>query len=125
MAMAEALDIRLVEGRARAEDARRLAAGEVTPEQLQRENAIVQSAEDILFQPVAESMRHENCRKYITMLAALRETYSARQFEARHPGVIAWSELVPRSIRQMPWDSETRRAIDQLEETTQSRGIRI
>ncbi len=46
--MSEAVDIRLIEGRERAEDMRRLAAGEVTPEQLQRENAIVQSAADIL-----------------------------------------------------------------------------
>jgi hypothetical protein len=44
----EAIDIRLIEGRQRSEDLRRLAAGEVTPEQLQRENAIVQSAADIL-----------------------------------------------------------------------------
>ena len=46
--MNEAIDIRLIEGRQRVEDMRRLAAGEVTPEQLQRENAIVQSAADIL-----------------------------------------------------------------------------
>jgi len=46
--MNEAIDIRLIEGRQRAEDLRRLAAGEITPEQLQRENAIVQSAADIL-----------------------------------------------------------------------------
>ena len=45
----EPLDIRQVEGHARARDARRLAAGEVTPQQLQRENALIQSAEDILF----------------------------------------------------------------------------
>ena len=42
------VDIRLIEGRKRVEDLRRLTAGEVTPEQLQRENAIVQSAADIL-----------------------------------------------------------------------------
>jgi hypothetical protein len=44
----ETVDIRRIEGRERARDMRRLAAGEVTPEQLQRENAIVQSAADIL-----------------------------------------------------------------------------
>jgi hypothetical protein len=44
----EPIDIRLIEGRERAEDLRRLAAGEVTPEELQRENAIVGSAADIL-----------------------------------------------------------------------------
>ena len=42
------VDIDLIKGRQRAEDIRRLRAGEVTPEQLQRENAIVQSAADIL-----------------------------------------------------------------------------
>jgi len=46
--MSEAVDIRLIEGRQRAEELRRLAKGEVTPEQLQLENAIVQSAADIL-----------------------------------------------------------------------------
>ncbi len=46
--MNEPVDMELIEGRQRAEDLRRLAAGEVTPEQLQRENAIVQSAADIL-----------------------------------------------------------------------------
>lgn len=43
------VDIELIKGRQRAEDKRRLAAGEVTPEELQRENAIVQSAADILY----------------------------------------------------------------------------
>jgi len=47
-AMNEPVDIELIKGRQWAEDMRRLAAGEVTPEQLQRENAIVQSATDIL-----------------------------------------------------------------------------
>jgi len=42
------LTFRLVEGRERAEDMRRLAAGAVTPEELQQENAIVESAADIL-----------------------------------------------------------------------------
>ena len=46
--MNKAVDIRLIEGRERAEDLRRLVAGEVTPEQLQHENAIVQSSADIL-----------------------------------------------------------------------------
>ena len=42
------VDIRAIEGRQRAADMRRLASGEVTPEELQQENAIVQSAADIL-----------------------------------------------------------------------------
>jgi len=46
--MNKPVDVRQIEGRQRAEDLRRLAAREVTPEQLQRENAIVHSAADIL-----------------------------------------------------------------------------
>lgn len=46
--MNEAIDIRLREGRERAEDRRRLAAGEVTPEELDRENSLIRSAADIL-----------------------------------------------------------------------------
>jgi hypothetical protein len=42
------VDIRAIEGRQRAADRRRLASGEVTPEELQQENALVQSAADIL-----------------------------------------------------------------------------
>jgi hypothetical protein len=47
--MSDPVDIRLIEGRQRAEDLRRLAAGEVTPEELQRENSFIRSAADILF----------------------------------------------------------------------------
>jgi len=43
------VDIRLIEGRQRAEDLRRLAAGEITPEELQRENSFIWSAADILY----------------------------------------------------------------------------
>ena len=43
------VDIELIKGRQRAEDRRRLAAGEVTPEQLQRENSFIWSAADILY----------------------------------------------------------------------------
>ena len=46
--MNKVVDLRRIEGRQRAEDLRRLAAREVTPEELQRENAIIQSAADIL-----------------------------------------------------------------------------
>ncbi len=42
------VDIELIKGRRRAEDLRRLAAGEVTPEELQRENSFIWSAADIL-----------------------------------------------------------------------------
>lgn len=47
--MNEPIDIRAIEGRQRAEDLRRLAAGEVTPEELDRENSFIRSASDIVF----------------------------------------------------------------------------
>ena len=47
--MNEPVDIRLIEGRQRAEDMRRLQAGEVTPEALQMENSFIWSAADILY----------------------------------------------------------------------------
>jgi hypothetical protein len=47
--MNDPVDIRLIEGRQRAEDLRRLAAGEITPEELQRENSFIWSAADILY----------------------------------------------------------------------------
>lgn len=43
------IDIDLIKGRQRAEDMRRLKAGEVTPEELQRENSFIWSAADILY----------------------------------------------------------------------------
>ena len=46
--MNEPVDIRAIEGRQRAEDLRRLAAGEVTPEELDRENSFIWSAADIV-----------------------------------------------------------------------------
>ena len=46
--MNEPVDIQLMEGHQRAEDLRRLAAGEVTPEELDRENSFIWSAADIL-----------------------------------------------------------------------------
>jgi hypothetical protein len=45
--MNEPVDIRAIEGRQRAEDLRRLAAGEVTAEELDRKNSFVWSAADI------------------------------------------------------------------------------
>ena len=43
------VDIELIKGRQRAEDMRRLKAGEITPEALQRENSFIWSAADILY----------------------------------------------------------------------------
>jgi hypothetical protein len=68
LVMNEPVDIRLIEGRQRAEDMRRLAAGEVTPEQLQRENAIVQSAADILYVDLAPKGTEESWARIIQNL---------------------------------------------------------
>src|SRR5947199_130799 len=46
--MSEPIDIRLIKGRQRTEDMRGLAAGEVTPEELQRENSFIWSASRLL-----------------------------------------------------------------------------
>lgn len=46
--MGKRVDIRLIEGRQRAEDLRRLEAGEITPEELDRENSFIWSAADIV-----------------------------------------------------------------------------
>ena len=46
--MNDVVDIRLMKGRQRAEDKRWLTAGEVTPEELDRENSLIRSAADIV-----------------------------------------------------------------------------
>jgi hypothetical protein len=46
--MSEPIDVELVKGRMRAEDARRLAAREVTPEELQHQNSFIRP-EDIVY----------------------------------------------------------------------------
>jgi hypothetical protein len=66
--MNEAIDIRLIEGRQRAEDLRRLAAGEVTPEQLQRENSFIWSADDILYVDLTPKGTEESWARIIQNL---------------------------------------------------------
>ncbi|PYJ03971.1 MAG: hypothetical protein DME25_10810 [Verrucomicrobia bacterium] len=46
--MSKPIDIDLIKGRQRAEDLRRLAAGEVTPEELDRKNSFIRSSADIV-----------------------------------------------------------------------------
>jgi len=43
------VDMESMKGRQRAEDRRRLRTGEITPEELQRENSFIWSATDILY----------------------------------------------------------------------------
>jgi hypothetical protein len=48
--------------------------------------------EDVRKQTIRRAEQKDVCGKYITVLAALKNTYSGRLFEAQHPGVIAWPE---------------------------------
>jgi hypothetical protein len=59
------------------------------------------------------------------MLAALKNTYSGRQFEAQHPDVIRWPELVPNSVRHLSEDWHFQNSLRQLGGDGNSRGIRI
>ncbi len=68
------------------------------------------------------------CSKYITMLAALKalkNSYSGRQFEAQHQGVIRWTELVPETVGRMTFDTQVQSSLRQLSDPSQSRGISI
>jgi len=66
--MNEPVDIRLIEGRQRAEDMRRLKAGEVTPEELQRENSLIWSAADILYVDLSPKGTEESWARIIENL---------------------------------------------------------
>ncbi len=66
--MNESIDIRLVEGRRRAEDMRRLKAGEVTPAELQRENSFLWSAADILYVDLSPKGTEESWARIIENL---------------------------------------------------------
>jgi len=62
------VDIELIKGRQRAEDLRRLAAGEVTPEELQRENSFIWSAADILYVDLKPKGTEESWARIIRSL---------------------------------------------------------
>jgi hypothetical protein len=79
--------------------------------------------EDMRTQTTGRAEQKNICGKYITMLAALKNTYSGRQFEAQHPGVIQWQELIPISIRQMSFDWHVQASLRQLGGMSQSRGM--
>ena len=65
------------------------------------------------------------CGEYITMLAALKNTYSGRLFEAQHAGVIHWKELVPPRIQELAFEAGVKASLRQLTGVGQSRGIGI
>ena len=62
------VDIELIKGRRRAEDIRRLKAGEVTPEDLQRENSFIWSAADILYVDLKPKGTEESWKRIIQNL---------------------------------------------------------
>ena len=81
--------------------------------------------EDVRAQAGERARQREVCGKYVTMLASLKNTYSGRRFEAQHPGVIHWPELIPPTIRQMPFDWQIQTSLRQLGGEGQSRGMSV
>ncbi len=81
--------------------------------------------EDVRAQAGERARQREVCGKYITMLGSLKNTYSGRQFEAQHPGVVHWPELIPPTVRQMPFDWQIQSSLRQLGGEGQSRGMSI
>ena len=66
--MNEPVDIQLIKARQRAEDMRRLRAGEITPEELQRENSYIWSAADILYVDLSPKGTEESWARIIQNL---------------------------------------------------------
>jgi hypothetical protein len=81
--------------------------------------------EDVRIQAVDREQQRSILSKYIATLAALKNTYSGRQFEAQHPDVIHWQEVIPSRIRQMAFDRDVQNSLRQLTGMSQSRGIGI
>jgi hypothetical protein len=81
--------------------------------------------EDVRVQVSEEAKRNETLANYIRALTALKHNYSGRQFEARHPGVVTWRELIPASIRQMSFDRQVQASLRQLGGEGQSHGMSI
>ncbi len=81
--------------------------------------------EDVRTQISEDPKRNETLSNYIRALAALKNSYSGRQFEAHHPGVIRWSDLIPETIRRMTFNWQVQNSLRQLSGQSQSRGISI
>jgi hypothetical protein len=62
------VDIELIKGRHRAEDMRRLKAGEITPEELQQENSFIRSGADILYVDLTPKGTEESWARIIQNL---------------------------------------------------------
>ncbi len=81
--------------------------------------------EDVCIRVADKGRRKDTLRNYIQALTALKHNYSGRLFEARHPGMIHWPELISQTIRQMPFDWQIQSSLRQLDSGGQSRGMRI
>jgi len=79
--------------------------------------------EDMRTQTTGLAEQKHICGEYITMLAALKNSYSGRQFDAQHSGVLRWQELIPPAIRQMSFDWHVPASLRQLGGMSQSRGM--
>jgi hypothetical protein len=81
--------------------------------------------EDVRAQAGERTRQRQVCGKYVTMLAALKNTYSGRQFEAHYPGKIGWSGLIPETVKRMPFDWQVQSQLRQLGGEGQSQGLRV
>lgn len=81
--------------------------------------------EDLRSQTMDRVQQRSVLGKYIATLAALKNTYSGRQFEAQHPGVLHWAEIIPPRVRQITFDRDVQNSLRQLTGVGQSRGIGI
>lgn len=81
--------------------------------------------EDVRAQTSDRVQQRSVLSKYIATLAALKNTYSGRQFEAQHPGALHWAEIIPPRVRQMTFDRDVQNSLRQLTGVGQSRGIGI
>lgn len=71
--------------------------------------------EDMRNQIADEMKRNETFGNYIQALNALKYNYSGRLFEARHPGIIRWTELIPPTARQLPFDRQIQSSLRHLD----------
>lgn len=81
--------------------------------------------EDVRAQIPEDTKRKEILSNYMQALSALKNNYSGREFEAQHPDVIRWSDLIPETIRRMPFEWQVQNSLRQLSGHNQSRGISI
>jgi len=70
--------------------------------------------EDVQAQIAAPAEQKRDLTEYVGTLAALKNTYSGRRFEAEHPGVVGCAELIPLSCRRLPFAKDMRQSLREL-----------